>query len=87
VSEKEAAAVRRSGDPLTIAEQQLRQEASAVSKPPSQAQKEAAIAVVPQTAGPDPGDRARNDISRAGTPAARPAEVAQPAAEGVWDAS
>jgi hypothetical protein len=76
VSEKEAAAVRRDGGPLTIAEQQLRQEASAVSKPPSQVQKEAAITAVPQTAGPDPGDGAKTggcrpniiDISRAGTP-------------------
>ncbi len=79
VSEKEAAAVRRDGGPLTIAEQQLQQEASAVSKPPSQAQKEATIAAVPQTAGPDPGDVARTggcqpniiDISRAGTPASQ----------------
>ncbi len=78
MSEKEAAAVRRDGGPLTIAEQQLRQEASAV-KPPSQAQKEAAIVAVPQTAGPDPGDGAKTggcrpniiDISRAGTPASQ----------------
>ncbi len=79
MSEKEAAAVRRDGGPLTIPEQQLRQEASAVSKPPSQAQKEAAVAAVPQTAGPDPGDGAKTrgcrpsttDASRAGTPASQ----------------
>jgi hypothetical protein len=79
VSEKEAAAERRDGGPLTIADQQLRQEASAVSKPPSQAQKEAAMAAVPQTGGPDPGNGARTggcrpniiDISRAGTPASQ----------------
>jgi hypothetical protein len=79
MSEKEAAAVRRDGGLLTIAEQQLGQEASAVSKPPSQAQKEAAIAAVPQTVGPDPGDGAKTggclpnitDISRAGTPASQ----------------
>ena len=35
VSEKEAAAVRRDGGPLTIADQQLRQESSAASRPPS----------------------------------------------------
>ncbi len=76
VSEKEAAAVRRDGGPLTIAEQQLRQEASAASKPPNQIQEEAAIMAVPQTAGPDPGDGAKTrgcqpnipDTSRAGTP-------------------
>ena len=34
VSEKEAAAVRRDGGPLTIADQQLRQEDSAASRPP-----------------------------------------------------
>ncbi len=59
VSEKDAAAARRDGSPLTIAEQQLRQEVSAVSKPPNQVQREAAIAAVPQTAGSDPGDGAR----------------------------
>jgi hypothetical protein len=36
MSEKDAAAARRDGGPLTIAEQQLRQEVSAVSKPPNQ---------------------------------------------------
>jgi hypothetical protein len=79
VSEKEAAAVRRDGGLLTIAEQQLRQEASAVSKPPDQAQKGATIAAVPQTAGPDPGDGAKTggcrpsttDTSRAGTSASQ----------------
>ncbi len=79
VSEKEAAAARRDGGPLTIADQQLRQEALAVSKPPSQAQKEAAVAAVPQTAGPDPGDGVKTrdcrpniiDVSRAGTPASQ----------------
>jgi hypothetical protein len=79
VSEKESAAVRRDGDPLTIAGQQLRQEASAVSRPPSQARKEAATEAVPQTAGPDPGEGAKTGgcrpniigISRAGTPASQ----------------
>jgi hypothetical protein len=79
VSEKEAATVRRDGDPLTIAGQQLRQGASAVSRPPSQAQKEAATEAVPQIAGPDPGEGAKTggcrpniiDISRAGTPASQ----------------
>jgi hypothetical protein len=79
VSEKDAAAVRRDGGPLTIAEQQLGKEVSVVSNPPNQTQKEAAIAAVPQTAGPDPGDGARTggcrpnitDISRAGTPASQ----------------
>ncbi len=79
VSEKDAAAARRDGGPLTIAVQQPRQEISAVSKPPNQVQKEAAIAAVPQTAGPDPGDGAKTggcrpnitDISRAGTPASQ----------------
>jgi hypothetical protein len=79
VSEKEAAAARRDGGPLTIAEQQPRQDASAVSKPLSQAQKEATITAGPQTAGLDPGDGAKTggcrpniiDISRAGTPASQ----------------
>ncbi len=79
MSEKNAAAVRRDGGPLTIAEQQLRQEVTTVSKPPNQVQKEAAITVVPQTAGPDPGDGAKTggcrpnitDVSRAGTPASQ----------------
>ncbi len=35
VSEKETAAVRRDGGPLTTADQQLRQESSAASEPPS----------------------------------------------------
>ncbi len=79
VSEKDAAAVRRDGGPLTIAEQQLRQEVTAASKQPNQVQKGAANAAVPQTAGPDPGDGAKTggcrpnitDISRAGTPASQ----------------
>ncbi len=79
VSEKDAAAVRRDGGPLTIAGQQLRQEVTAASKPPNQVQKEAAIAAVPQTAGPDPGDGAKTggcrpnitDVSQAGTPASQ----------------
>jgi hypothetical protein len=79
VSGKDAAAVRRDGGLLTIAEQQLRQEDSAVSKPPNQVQKGAAIAAIPQTASPDPGDRAKTggcrtnitDVSRAGTPASQ----------------
>jgi hypothetical protein len=76
VSEKEAAAVRRDGGPLTIADQQLRQEDSAASGPYSQAQREAATAAAPQTAGPDPGDGAKTrdyrvnmaDTSRAEKP-------------------
>jgi hypothetical protein len=79
VSEKDAAAVRRDGGPLAIAEQQLRQEVTAASKPPNQVQKEAAITAVPQTAGPDPGDGAKTggcrpsttDASRAGMPASQ----------------
>ncbi len=75
VSEKEAAAVRRDGGPLTIADQQLRQEDSAASRLPSQAQKGAATEAAPQTAGPDPGEGAKTggcrpniiDISRAGS--------------------
>jgi len=59
VSEKDTAAARRDGGPPAIAEQQQRQEVAAVSKPPSQIQKEAAIAAAPQTAGPDPGDGAK----------------------------
>ncbi len=65
MSEKEAAAVRRDESPLTIADQQLRQKDSAASGPPSQAQREAAAAVVPQTAGPDPGDGAKTGDYRA----------------------
>ena len=79
VSEKEAAAARRDGGPLNIADQQLRQKALTASGPPSQAKKEAAVAAVPQTAGPDPGDGAKTrdcrpniiDISRAETPASQ----------------
>ena len=59
VSEKDAAAARRDGGPMAIAEQQQRQEVAAVSKSPNQVQKEAAIAAAPQTAGPDPGDGAK----------------------------
>ncbi len=58
-SEKDAATARRDGSRLTIAEQQLRQEVTAVSKPPNQVQEGAAIAAVPQTAGPDPGNGAK----------------------------
>ena len=94
VSEKEAAAVRRDGGPLTITEQQLRQEALAVSKPPSQAQKEVAVAAVPQQVrilakGQRPEDvgQAQPTPPEPGRQQARPAEVAQPAAEGVCDAS
>ena len=39
VSEKEAAAVRRDGGPLTIADQQLRKGDPAASRPPSRTQK------------------------------------------------
>ena len=88
VPEKEAAAVRRDGGPLTIADQQLRQEDSTTSKPPSRTRKGATTEAAPQTADPDPGEGAKTggcrpniiDISRAGTPASRPAEVVQPAA-------
>ena len=59
VPEKETAAVRRDGDPPVIAEQQRRQEVAAANKPPNQVQKEVAITVIPQTASPDPGDRAK----------------------------
>jgi hypothetical protein len=79
VSEKEAAAVRRDGGPLTIADRQLRQEDSAASRPPSQTRKGAATEAAPRTAGPDPGEGAKTgecrpniiDISRAGTPASQ----------------
>jgi hypothetical protein len=79
VSEKDAAAARRDGGPLAIAEQQQRQEMAAVSKPPNEAQEEAAITAVPQTAAPDPGDGAKaggcrpdkTDASRAETPASQ----------------
>ncbi len=47
VSEKEAAAVRRDEDSPTIADQQLRQENSAASRPPSRAQKGAATEATP----------------------------------------
>ncbi len=95
MSEKDAAAVRRDGGPLTIAEQQLWQEVAAVSKPPNQAQKEAAIAATSRTAGSDPGDGAKTGGYRLSGPTppepgrqkARPAGVAQPAAEGACDAS
>ncbi len=79
VSEKEAAAVRRDGGPLNIADQQLRQEDSGASRPSSQAQKRAATETAPHTADPDPGEGAKTggcrpniiDISRAGTPASQ----------------
>jgi hypothetical protein len=79
VSKKEAAAVRRDGGPLTIAVQQLRQEDSAASRPPSQTQKGAATEAASRTTGPDPGEGAKTggcrpniiDISRAGTPASQ----------------
>ncbi len=87
VSEKDAAAARRDGGPLTIAEQQLRQEVSADSKPPNQIQKEATIAAVPQTAGPDPGDGAKTGGCRPNITDISPAEVVQPATEGACDAS
>ncbi len=79
VSEKEAAAVRRDGGPLTIADQQQRQENSAASRPPSQTQRGTTTEAAPQTADPDPGEGAKTggcrpniiDISRAGTPASQ----------------
>jgi hypothetical protein len=83
VSEKDAAAARRDGGPLAIAEQQQRQEMAAVSKPPNQVQEEVAITAAPQTAGPDPDDGAKaggcrpniTDASRAGTPASQASRV------------
>ncbi len=79
VSGKDAAAARRDGDPLAIAEQQRRQEVAATNKPPNQVQKEADITDTPQTTGMDPGDGAKTggrrpnipDASRAGTPASQ----------------
>ncbi len=79
VSEKETAAVRRDGGPLTIADQQLRQEDSGASRPPSQTQGRAATEAAPHTADPDPGEGAKIggcrpniiDIFRAGTPASQ----------------
>jgi hypothetical protein len=79
VSEKEAAAARRDGGPLTFADQQLQQEDSGASRPPGQAQKRAATETAPHTADPDPGEGAKTggcrpniiDISRAGTPASQ----------------
>ncbi len=59
VLEKEAAAVRRDGGPLTIADQQLRQENSAASRPPSRTRKGATAEAAPQTADPDPGEGAK----------------------------
>ena len=74
VPEKETAAVRRDEGPLTIADQQLRKEDPAASRPPGQNQKGAVA-----EAGQDPGEGAKNggcrpniiDISRAGTPASQ----------------
>ncbi len=79
VSEKDATAARRDESQMAIAEQQQRQEVAAVSKPPNQVQKEAAITAVPQTVSPDPGDGAKTggcrpnitDTSWAGTPASQ----------------
>ncbi len=79
VSEKEAAAVRRDGGPPTIVDQQLRQEDSGASRPPSQAQKRAATETAPHTADPDPGEGAKTggcrpniiDIPCAETPASQ----------------
>ncbi|MFN9907367.1 MAG: hypothetical protein ACK56F_14815, partial [bacterium] len=59
VSEREAAAVRRDGGPLTIADQQLRQEDSAASRPPSRTRRGATTEAAPQTADPDPGEGAK----------------------------
>jgi hypothetical protein len=59
VSEKEAAAVRRDGGPLTIADQKLWQEDSGASRPPSQAQRGAATEAAPHTADSDPGEGAK----------------------------
>ncbi|MFN9905503.1 MAG: hypothetical protein ACK56F_05175, partial [bacterium] len=79
VSEKEAAAVRRDGGPLTIADQQLRKGDPAASRPPSRTQKGAGAEAAPRAAGQDPGEGAKSggcrphiiDISRAGTPASQ----------------
>ncbi len=62
VPEKEAAAVRRDGGPLTIADQQLRKGDSVASRPPSRTQKGAAAEAAPRTAGPDPGEGAKTGV-------------------------
>ncbi len=77
--EKETAAVRRDGGPLTIVDRQLRKGDSAASRPPSRTQKGAGVEAAPRTAGLDPGEGAKIggcrpniiDISRAGTPASQ----------------
>jgi hypothetical protein len=87
VSERGTAAARRDGGPLTIAEQQQQEEVTVVSKPPNQVQKEAAIVTAPQTAGPDPGDGAKQEGVGPTYPTppeperqqARPAGAVQPA--------
>ncbi len=76
VSEKDTAAARIDGRPPVIAEQQRRQGAATVDKPPSQAQKGATIMDTLQTTGLDPGNGAKTggcrpnipDASRAGIP-------------------
>ncbi|MFN9910762.1 MAG: hypothetical protein ACK56F_32425, partial [bacterium] len=79
VPEKETAAVRRDGGPLTIADQQLRKGDPAASRPPGRTQKGADAESAPRAAGQDPGEGAKSggcrpniiDISRAGTPASQ----------------
>ncbi len=79
VSEKEAAAVRRDGGPLTIADQQRWRKDLAASRLPSRTQEGAGAEAALRTAGPDPGEGAKTggcrpniiDISRAGTPASQ----------------
>ena len=88
VPEKETAAVRRDGGPLTIADQQLRKGDSAASRPLSRNQKGAGAEAAPRTTSLDPGEGAKSggcrpniiDISRAGTPASQASRgwVSQP---------
>ncbi len=56
VSEKEAAAVRRDGGPLAIADQRWWREDLAASRPPSRTQEEAGAEAAPRTADPVPGE-------------------------------
>ncbi len=60
VPEKDTAAVRRDGGPLTIADQQLRKGDPAASRPPSRAQKGAVAGSAPRAAGQDPGEGAKS---------------------------
>ncbi|MFN9910066.1 MAG: hypothetical protein ACK56F_28785 [bacterium] len=60
VPEKETAAVRRDGGPLTIADQQLRKGDPAASRPPSRVQKGVVAESTLRVAGQDPGEGAKN---------------------------